>query len=417
MKWAGRANRPEDIAGVVSEAFHQLTSGHPRPVEIEIPEDVLQAKAEVQLPGPTPPQPGQGDPDLLKQAAKLLGQAKQPIIFAGGGVLQAGAATQLVRLAEMLEAPVLASSNGRGILSSRHHLAHGMLAASTLTPKSDVILAIGTRFLTPATAEWKPTAEQTVIQIDADEDEIGRNHRPDLGITADARMALTELLRHVPGANHKRASRKDELLLVQESVRRQLAQYEPQASFGLAIREALPDEAIVVNDLTQVGYWAREGFPVYQPRTFIMPGYQGTLGFGFPTALGAKVGNPDRPVLAICGDGGFMYNVQELATAVQHRINVIAVVFNDQAYGNVRRTQRLDFDGRIIATDLRNPDFVKLAAAFGAEGRRVETSGDLAKDHRRGHGPGRLNADRSASRRDAGHLALAARHDESGLAR
>ena len=137
------------------------------------------------------------------------------------------------------------------------------------------------------------------------------------------------------------------------------------------LREVLPANAIVTDELSQVGFASWYGFPVYEPRTFITSGYQGTLGSGFPTALGAKVANPDRPVVAITGDGGFMFGVQELSTAVQFKIGVVTLVFNNNAYGNVRRDQRERFDGRVVASDLVNPDFVKLAESFGVGAARV----------------------------------------------
>jgi acetolactate synthase I/II/III large subunit len=147
---------------------------------------------------------------------------------------------------------------------------------------------------------------------------------------------------------------------------------QPQAAFGRVIREALPNDGIVIDGMNQVGYWSRIGFPVYQPRTFISPGYQGTLGFELPTGLGAKVAAPERPVIVIAGDGGFMFNVGELATAVQHNLNVITIVFNDNAFGNVLRTQDEEYGGRRIASQLHNPDFVRLAESFGARGLRAE---------------------------------------------
>ncbi|HLZ07850.1 MAG TPA: thiamine pyrophosphate-dependent enzyme, partial [Chloroflexota bacterium] len=152
---------------------------------------------------------------------------------------------------------------------------------------------------------------------------------------------------------------------------------QPQAGLAHAIRSELPDDGIAVADSTQVGYWSWGGFPVYQPRTFLTSGYQGTLGFGFPTALGAQVGNPDKKVISINGDGGFMFNVQELSSAAQHKINLVTVVFDDGAYGNVRRIQRQSFGGRTIASDLQNPDFVKLAEAFGIRAARAGGSDTL----------------------------------------
>src|SRR5439155_1291706 len=150
-----------------------------------------------------------------------------------------------------------------------------------------------------------------------------------------------------------------------------------QASLGLAMRAAIPDDAIIVDESCQVGYWSRSGVPVYELRTYLTSGYQGTLGWGFPTALGAKIGNPDRKVISFNGDGGFMFNVQELATAVQHNIAVAIVVFDDGAFGNVLRTQRESFGGRTIAFELRNPSFAKLAEVFGVPGVRAETAAAL----------------------------------------
>ncbi|MDI3340464.1 MAG: thiamine pyrophosphate-dependent enzyme [Sphaerobacter sp.] len=176
----------------------------------------------------------------------------------------------------------------------------------------------------------------------------------------------------MPRYNRKRASRQEELTALQERIDDRLFEVQPIASYALAIRESIPDDAIVVNEFTQVGYWSSVGFPVYEPRTFLTSGYQGTLGYGFATALGAQVGNPEKRVISINGDGGFMYNVQELSTMAQHNIPVIAIVFNDNAYGNVRLFQKYAFEGRFIATDLHNPDFAKLAELFGVEGRRAE---------------------------------------------
>jgi acetolactate synthase-1/2/3 large subunit len=152
---------------------------------------------------------------------------------------------------------------------------------------------------------------------------------------------------------------------------KEIQQVQPQMAYLNILRAVLPHDAIVTDEVSQVGFASWYGFPVYEPRTFITSGYQGTLGAGFPTALGAKVAHPDRPVVAITGDGGFMFGVQELATAVQFNIGVVVLVFNNNAYGNVRRDQRQHFDGRVVASDLVNPDFVKLAESFGVGATRV----------------------------------------------
>jgi acetolactate synthase-1/2/3 large subunit len=278
----------------------------------------------------------------------------------------------------MLQAPVVMSSNGRGAMSDRHYLAQIMVAAPDLLPPSDVVLVVGTRFLQPMSSTWGPRADQTVIQIDIDPEEIGRNGKVAIGVVADARVALSGLIDRVPRHNRKRASRRDELLAQQQKVRDLLATVQPQAAYAMAIREVLPDDGIVISESTQVGYWMQwGGFPVYQPRTLITSGYQGTLGYGFATALGAQVGAPSRNVVSINGDGGFMYNVQELSTMVRHRLPVVAIVFNDNAYGNVRRIQRDSFGGRLIASDLVNPDFVKMADSFGVDGFRARSPEEL----------------------------------------
>ncbi|MCX7624096.1 MAG: thiamine pyrophosphate-binding protein [Thermomicrobium sp.] len=371
-KWAARATRTEEIPALVHEAFVRLFSGRPRPVALEIPPDVLQATAEVETVPATRPEPPEPDPELVEHAAQLLGKAERPLVFAGGGVLVAEAWEELRRLAEELEAPVVLTMDGKGALDDRHDLAQNMIAARELTPNADVILVVGTRFLQPAMSDWGPR-DQAIIQLDIDPEEVGRNIRPTIGIVADAKRGLAALLDRLPLYNRKRPSRRAELRALKERVADLLWEVQPQASFGMALREALPEDGIVVSESTQVGYWTWNAFPVYRPRTFLTSGYQGTLGFGFATALGAKAGNPDRPVLSINGDGGFLYNLPELATMVQHRLNVITVVFNDNAYGNVRRIQKERFGGRFIASELVNPDFVLLARSFGIEGLRVET--------------------------------------------
>ncbi|HLW47190.1 MAG TPA: thiamine pyrophosphate-dependent enzyme [bacterium] len=372
-KWTGQVRRPQEIPAVVSEAFRQLHSGRLRPVVIEVPQDVLQTAAEVTLPARVDGGRAAGDPDAVEAAAEMLGQAARPLIFAGGGVLRSGAWSPLEALAEMLQAPVIMSSSGRGAVSDRHYLAQTMTAAQQLLPAADVVLVVGTRFLQPANSTWKPRPDQPVIQVDIDPDEIGRNHPVRTGIAADAEWALGQLLARVQRHNRARASRRDECLAAKRKVDEVLGVLEPQVSYGRAIREALPDDAIVVSGVTQLGYWIQFGaFPVYRPRTLLTAGYQGTLGYEYGTALGAQVGSPAQRVVAVCGDGGFMYQVQELATAVRHGINAIAVVFNDNAYGNVRRTQKRQYGGHVLGSELHNPDFPKLADAFGVRGRRAE---------------------------------------------
>jgi acetolactate synthase-1/2/3 large subunit len=377
-KYAERAVTPDEIPGLVRRAFSEIRNGRPRPVEIEIPPDTLFATAEVDLLAPAEaPAPMAGDPESLEAAARLLTQAKHPLIWSGGGVLAAGAWDELRRLAEMLQAPVVMTANGKGALSDREPLAQNVLGGMELLPEADVIFAVGTRFVDPATAKWGLGPKRTVIQMDIDADEIGRNYPVAVAIEADARDGLAALADLVERFGGERPSRADELMAIKRDIVARARATGPQAEYALAIRAALPDEGIVFSEMTQVGYWANLAFPVYEPRTFLTPGYQGTLGYGFPTSLGAKVAFPDRPVVSINGDGGFGFCLNELATMARHDIAAIAVVFTDDAFGNVKRIQQEQFGGRTIASDLRNPDFLKLAEAFGVAGRQAESPRQL----------------------------------------
>jgi acetolactate synthase-1/2/3 large subunit len=271
----------------------------------------------------------------------------------------------------MLQAPVAMSSNGKGALSDRHELAQNSVGAMALIDDADVILCVGTRMIEPATYPWGLEPGRTVIHMDIDPEEVGRNYNVTVGIVADAKAGLLELIDRVGTHNRSRESREDELTGIKQSARARLDSIQPQASFARAIRDELPEDGIFVGEMTQIGYWGNLGFPVYQPRTYLTPGYQGTLGWGFPTSLGVKIGNPDKVVVSVNGDGGFGFALNELATMAKHQIGAIAIVFNDSAFGNVRRIQQVSFDGRTIASDLENPDYVKLAEAFGVTGRRA----------------------------------------------
>jgi acetolactate synthase-1/2/3 large subunit len=209
------------------------------------------------------------------------------------------------------------------------------------------------------------------IRIDIDPVEM-RRLTPDVAVVSDARAGTDELLTAVGKAGYRKTSgRRAAIREASAAAQQDIQKVQPQMAYLNVLREVLPRNAIVTDELSQVGFASWYGFPVYEPRTFITSGYQGTLGSGFPTALGCKVANPDRPVVAITGDGGFMFGVQELATAVQFNIGVVTLVFNNNAYGNVRRDQRTRFEGRVVAADLLNPDFVKLAESFGVAASRV----------------------------------------------
>jgi acetolactate synthase-1/2/3 large subunit len=372
-KWAARIEAPQDAARLVAEAFAQMGTGRPRPVALEMPMDVMAHEAWVGGVAPRPVESSEPDPEAIERAAGLLNRAARPMIFAGGGAQ--GASPEVRALAERLGAPVVAAWMGQGVLDGRSDLSLNLTAAHRLWPEVDVALAVGSR-LHRAQMDWGLDEALKVIRIDLDPTEILRHARPEVGILADAATALRALLPQIeaterPGWRGRVAETKAEVAAM---LRAELA---PQHAFLDAIRAALPEDGILVDDLTQVGYVAWLAFPVYGPRQFLTTGYQGTLGFGYPAALGAKLARPDRPVVLIAGDGGFMYNVQELATAAQYGIAVVAVVFNDGAYGNVKRIQRELYGNRVIASDLTNPDFVRLAESFGLAAERVDDPEEL----------------------------------------
>jgi acetolactate synthase-1/2/3 large subunit len=374
-KWAARIEHPAQTPALVNEAFHQLHTGRPRPVALEIPTDVLAATADVALQDPPAAYPAAApDLDTIDRAAAVLGRAERPLIMVGSGVDDAGA--ELLAVAEMLQAPVVSATHGRGAVSDRHYLGMHGPGGHRLWAEADVVLAVGTRLQRPLAA-WGTDGAMTVIRIDIDPTEIDRIQSPALAIAADARLALRALRDALPAYNRPRASREAEMRALKAEFDRAFAQLRPQYELLQVIRRALPDDGIVVDEMTQVAYVARYALPVYRPRTLITPGYQGTLGYGFATALGVKVAHPERAVLSISGDGGFLFTAVELATAALHKLNVVAVVFNDNAYGNVLRMQKTLHGGRVIATHLMNPDFVKLAESFGIVAARAGRPDEL----------------------------------------
>ncbi|WP_198598385.1 thiamine pyrophosphate-dependent enzyme [Mangrovicella endophytica] len=370
-RWSGIAYAPAEVPPLIEGAFRALRSGS-APAALELPADVLAGAAIVLEPhAAAPASPPTIDTDATRAAAELLATAKAPLIVVGIGAAEAG--HELRAVAERLQAPVLSHLQGRGILASDHPLSIGMAEGARLWAHSDVILAVGTRFHMPRTV-WRLRPGQRVVRIDLDPAQFGRGEPADVAIHADAKDALGALGPELERWGASPKSRHAELADLKRAVAAEFSQrLAPQMDFV----RALPDEAIVVADYTQVGYVATAAFPVRRGRQLITPGYQGTLGFGYATALGAKVACPETPVIALCGDGGFLFTGNELATAARHGIAVIAVVFVDGAYGNVRRMQEEIHGGKIIASDLCNPDFVRLAESFGVEARRATGPGEF----------------------------------------
>lgn len=367
-KWSALASRPEEIPGLVHRAFAEMRSGRPRPVGLEIPPDVLAATADVEIPDAAPPAPAVPDQKLIDSVAELLRGSRRPVIYAGGGVIAADASAELRELAEILHAPVVVSENGRGAISARHPLAFDALAFRRLRENADVVLAIGTRFVT-AFSSQVDTAGARLVLINAEAADLGEPRTPELAVHGDARLALAALTEELRGLD--RGSRTAEFAAVRDWLEEQYADIAPQRAYLRAIRAALPEDGVLVSELTQVGYAANACFPVYRPRTYLTPGYQGTLGYGFATALGVKAADPDRPVVSITGDGGFSWTLQELSTAKKYGLATVTVVFNDGFFGNVRRIQKNRFGARYFASDLVNPDYARLADAFGIAAARA----------------------------------------------
>ena len=373
-KFADRIRAPHEAPLKVTEAFRQMRSGRQRPVALECAIDVWSRRAPVAIPAAAEPDQVSIDPDMVAQAAKLLGEAARPMIIVGGGAQDASA--EVTAIADMLQAPVIAHRMGQGILDRRNPLAGNILVGHKLWETTDVVLAVGTRLNIQLT-QWGTDTNLKIIRVDADADELDRVERPAIGVVGDAAPVLRALLDALPRHMGRRESRREEMLGLRAETDRTIAFLQPQISYLEAIRAELPEDGIFVDELTQLGYVGRMVFPVYQPRTYISPGYQGTLGWGVATALGVKLARPDKPVVAVSGDGGFLFNAQELATAVQQRIPVVIVLVNDNAYGNVRRIQADMFGNRLIASDLHNPDFQKFVESFGALALRATSPAEL----------------------------------------
>jgi acetolactate synthase-1/2/3 large subunit len=368
-KWTGMALKPSEIPQLVHDALHQVRSGRPAPVGIEIPPDVLEAREEVTLvDADFSRDVVEPDPKRISEAAALLRGAERPLIYVGGGVLAGKASAELRELAEHINVPVVMSLHGRGALDNRHPLAITSLGGRRLVPEADVILVVGSRFLDGHAHVVKTNPQTKLIFLNTEERDLGAPRRADVAIHSDARLGLAALKDSLSA--HERSGILVTLDEIRADAQAQVDAVMPQAAWVRALREAIPDDGILVNELTQVGYLSEVGFPVYEPNTYITPGYQGTLGYGFATALGAKAGNPDKVTVSINGDGGFGWNLQELATARKYSIGLVTVVFADNAFGNVRRMQKNRFN-RTLATDLVNPDFVKLGEAFGIASERI----------------------------------------------
>lgn len=357
------------ISGAINTAFHAAMAGRRRPVAVELPYDLLIARAAPRTEGRNAAAPVVTPDDrLIEKAAKLINRAVFPVIYVGGGAMDAG--SQIAALAERIGAPIVASDNGRGVIADVHPLMFNTLAGRPLFSKADVVLAIGSRFMDSTAPEpsW-PQNGKSFIYLNIDPDDMGGLREGEVNIVADAAQgaeALTAAVSKRQGLSEAEAAR------IKIWARDQIQATGTLWQYVSALRSALPEDGILVNELTQVGYLARIAFECWQPRSLIGPGYQGTLGYGFPTALGVAVGAGGRRVFSITGDGGFGWSMQELATARRYKLPVTLVIFNDGYFGNVRLLQSGTF-GRNYMTDLANPHFEDLAGAFGLDFARAES--------------------------------------------
>jgi acetolactate synthase-1/2/3 large subunit len=385
IKDALRVTGPEDAAATVTRAFRAARAGRPGPVAVETCWDTLAAPAAVSsLPaaGDAEPEP-EPDADAIEAAAKLLLTARKPMIMCGAGAQHA--AIDVLALAELLDAPVTAFRSGRGVVAEDHALGVGSVAARELWDEVDVLVGIGSRLEMPY-MRWRDMlrfeprpATPKLIRIDIDASEL-RRFPADIGILGDSAVACRQLVARLQHRAKPNRGRRDEIAAAKRTAARLIERIQPQTAYLQAIRAVLPRNGILVPELSQVGFTTYTGaYPVLAPRTYISEGYQGTLGFGFPTALGVKVAHPSTPVVSVTGDGGFMFGLQELATAAQYGIALVTIVFNNRSYGNVLRDQQVQFGGRAIGARLDNPDFVRLAESFGVRAQRIATPAELQR--------------------------------------
>jgi acetolactate synthase-1/2/3 large subunit len=373
-KWAARIESPAATPGIMTQAFATLMSGRTRPVALEMAPDVMAREEEVAELGPQRVPVDTPDPEKIEAAAALIASARTPMIYVGGGAI---GATEAVRaLAELIDAPVVSFRSGRGIMPDEHPLGLTLPAGHRLWPKVDVVIGIGSRMLEPL-RHWGVDKDLKVVRIDIDPAEVSRTGEPTVGIVGDAAATLAALLPSIESRLLRRPARRPDYADVKAAVARDIEGVQPQMQYLKVIRQVLPHDGIFCDEITQCGFASWYGFPVSRPREHINCGYQGTLGYGYATALGVKVAHPGRPVVSIAGDGGFMFNLSEIATAVQYSIDLKTIVFNSGSYSNVKRQQREWFGNRLIASDLRNPDFVKVAEAFGAAGYRAHSPEEL----------------------------------------
>jgi acetolactate synthase I/II/III large subunit len=373
-KWCGTVRRSEQIPAMVDQAFQAMISGRPRPTALFVPQDLMREPCTVAV-GLLAVAPVLGGfPEQgVAEAAAVLAEARRPIILAGGGALWARAANEIRQLASQLRCPVITTLNAKGLLDEREPCSLGharSVRAKAALPHADAMLAIGCRF-TEVLTDWRrmPVPRQ-LVQIDLDPDQIGQNYPVAVGIVADAALAVAAILAELP--ERPAVEGWSEILEQARAARPSRPEW-----LIKTLRAALPEPTPVFTDACEIGYRMHADWPSYGPRQFFYPSNYITLGWAFPAAVGAAAALRGQPVVSVSGDGGFLMTAQELATAVRHRLPVIALVHNDSTYGAIKNIQKHACHGRYLDTDLTNPDFLAYAAAFGVPGHRARTADEL----------------------------------------
>jgi len=393
-KYNFQVQKASEIPRIVKTAFYIASTGRPGPVLVDLPKDVqtetddIEFDDDIEIRGYRPnyePHPLQ-----IGRAVDLLANAERPVIIAGGGIIFSGASSELVALAELLQAPVSTTLMGKGCIPEDHPLSlgllgmHGTIASNLIVSEADVLLAVGMRFSDRTTGNVeKFCPDAKIIHIDIDTAEIGKNIQPHVPIVADAKRALKALYKRLIKKFRKKErsawmNRINELKKQHEDMSNKPGLSPPRLLKEL--RKILPVDAIITTEVGQNQMWAALYLKAYKPRTFISSGGLGTMGFGFPASLGAKVACPDVPVVDIAGDGSFLMTEQDLASSVTEKIPVIVIIFDNRFLGMVAQWQRLFYDRRYSSIDLgETPDFVKLAEAFGAQGVYVGSLSEFKK--------------------------------------
>ena len=372
-KYCAIAHTVSEIPVVVENAFKAMRNGRPGPTMLEFPMDVVTGEGEVRIPPRVERDELQPPDDTdLSDAVETIRNAKMPLIFAGSAVFHSNARNELRLLAEKLNAPVIVTRNGKGVLSEDHPLAlqicYGYLGREALE-RADCLIGIGPRFTSIDTRNWSLELPQPFIQIDEDASEIGLEYPCDIGVVGDLKLTLQALIEDVaPGQNEW-----DQIL----AELRAKSDAQPSLPVIHELQDVLPRDTIYAIDVHALGYASFAEFPIYDPRTFLYPNIGVALGHAYPAAIGAKVAHPDRPVICFSGDGGFLMGAVEMATAMKYGINVVAIVVNDGALSAIKGSQLKGCEGRTIDTDLLNPDFVEFAQSFGAYAKRVENLVDF----------------------------------------